>query len=110
MKCSVKRLHYYLICIPFFFCDNSWFYFTSLCGCSCSSFNSTIHTSVNLIAVSVTVLMCLYFSGVEGLQHCIDERVPTANEGDVVVALYSLLYLFVVAIVENAGRKMYLSV
>lgn len=49
--------------------------------------SNTIHTSVNLFtavsitAVSIIVLLFSYFSGVEGLQHCIDEQIPTANEG-----------------------------
>ena len=49
--------------------------------------SNTIHTSVNLFtavsitAVSIIVLLFSYFSGVEGLQHFIDEQIPTANEG-----------------------------
>lgn len=72
----------------------------------CSS--NTVHISANLFtAVSIIALMFSYFSGVERLQHCADERFPTANEGDMVVAVYNLFYIFVVVTVGNVGTKMY---
>ena len=104
MKYLVKFLCYYLEFVSLTFLVE---YVTVVAVFS----SNTIHISANLFAaVFIIALMFSYFSGVERLQHCADERFPTANEGDVVVAVYNLFYIFIVVTVENVGTKMYFRV